>query len=164
MSKFMEQRLQEAVYIERGKNLFNKNAVTQNAYLDANGNIASATGYNISDFISVVTGEQHSYQGIVKIGTATYSAFYDKDKELISTFKQQTNSNTLEIPASAYYVRFTIHNDDLDTFQIEQNSTATSYEAYVEKRLLDVKGEEIVNLDEMKNTQKTKTIWERKCL
>lgn len=91
-----------------GKNLFDKETVTHEKYLNSEGEEVDnmGGGWNISDYMPV-TGKV-SYKGLTSVGNAPRSAWYDANKELISTFKQATGENTLTVPNGAKYVRFSI--------------------------------------------------------
>ncbi len=118
------EELQKAVYIEQSKNMFNKNTVTEDAYLNNTGKIVTGTNnyWVVSDYISVKAGEVYNYQGLTIIGDAPHSAYYDKNKQLISTFKQEIGTNVLTIPAHVCFVRFSINKNtnDINTFQFER--------------------------------------------
>ena len=126
-------------YKVSGKNLFDKDNATLNQYLNSSGDIVTPTDnvWYLSDYILVSPNEQYTYQGLTFVGTAPYSAYYDENKNLVSTFKQAVGVNTITIPNNVYYIRFSIinrtANDDfnLSTFMIEKGSTAGTYELYI---------------------------------
>ena len=112
--------------------MFDKSILT-NGYIKDDGTIGTSNiEWAISDFISVTSGENYTYQGLTNIGLAPHSAYYDKNKNFVSSFKQQTGVNTITIPSDIYYVRFTVRTSvsDEDTFMLEKGSTASTYEAY----------------------------------
>ena len=122
------------VWIKKGKNLFNKkNVVT--GQLEGDGSITYTSQYYTSDFISI--NPETSYYK-----TSTNSArfkFYDKDKKpLTSVYNDIENANGATkfiSPINAYYVRLTINPSYLDTLQIEQDTSGTSYESYIEPEI-----------------------------
>ena len=122
------------VWIKKGKNLFNKkNVVT--GQLEGDGSITYTSQYYTSDFISI--NPETSYYK-----TSTNSArlkFYDKDKKpLTSKYDDIENANTsteFVSPTNAYYLRLTLNPSYIDTLQIEQGTSATSYEAYIEPEI-----------------------------
>jgi hypothetical protein len=116
-----------------GKNLFDKNAITPTSYFIQDGSIVTSSGnYCISDYIPVIAGQNYTYQGLTNVGTDPYSVYYDNNKEIVSTFKQQTGINTITIPNNVAFVRFSIRNagGDDNTFMIEYGNQATSYVPY----------------------------------
>ena len=118
----------------RGKNLFNKNAVLKNCELLNNG---ADVGYNIlwfvSDYIEVEPNTIYYLSGNRTGGTT--NAFYDENKTFISYVSKITGDITT--PSNAKYIRFNGRLSEIDNnIMLEQNSTATSYEAYVEKEIL----------------------------
>ena len=132
----------DVAYKVSGKNLFNKNNITQNKYIDINNEITDGQDWVISDYIPVIENETYTYQGLTTAGTAPYSAYYDENKNLVSTFKQAVGVNTITIPSNARYVRFSIRNNtanhNIDTFMIEKGSTAGTYESYMEPRTFTI--------------------------
>lgn len=146
-----EKALQKAVYVEQGKNLFDKNAVTH-GYLKNNGEFATHTNWSTSDFISVVEGQTYTYKGLTNVGNEPYSAYYNKQKQFIENFKQQSGTNSIAIPANVYYVRFSVNNLDLNTFQLERGNASSAYECYKDKQLLDAEGQEIFNITDFIKT------------
>lgn len=117
-----------------GKNLFDANTVTTGYYISSTNEQVSASGWAISDYIRVNENGIYTYQGLTTAGTNPYSAYYDKNKNFISSFKQAIGTNTITIPNNAYYVRFSMRNTtehpNPTTFMIEKGSTASTYEAY----------------------------------
>ena len=164
MSKFVEQRLQEAVYLKRGKNLFNKNNAS---YIDGIGIGADGNMFSRTDQRLYIVEITQNTEDITISWTKTNSgsrkyALTNEIPNMNSTLPNYVTTasttgkliTTMQNNNYKYLVLALTASDNLDDLQIEYGSNATSYEDYVEKRLLDVRGEEIVNLDEMKNTQK----------
>ena len=84
---------------------------TQGYYIDSSGNeVASSTGssyWNITDYIPVSAGETIYYYNLNITGTAPYSAFYDANKDFVSSFKQgQGGFLSVKIPNGVSFVRF----------------------------------------------------------
>lgn len=107
---------------KRGEsNLYDKNTNTISKAVDVNGEEYSSPGWALTDYISVLaTNQSLRYSGLTAVGNKPHSAFYNKDKEFISSFKQAVGENTLEIPQNASYVRFTIEiaSGDVNTFNV----------------------------------------------
>lgn len=87
--------------------------------------------------MSVIANKVYSYQGITEY--SEHGAFYDKDKNLISTFLESTvtENQKITIPENAKYVRFTIinTNTDIDNFQLEFGDMATKQEAHMSNQV-----------------------------
>lgn len=160
MSKFTEQRLQEAVYLKRGKNLFNKNNAI---HIDGIGIGADGNMFSRADQRLYIVEITQKAEDITVSWTKTNSgsrkyALTNEIPNMNSTLPNYVATasttgkliTTMQNNNYKYLVLSLTTSDNLDDLQIEYGSNATSYEAYVEKRLLDVRGEEIVNLDEMK--------------
>lgn len=106
-----------------GKNLFDKAAVT-NGYTVApnNGTLVANATISASDWIAVEPNTEY-------IQTEGYAmAFYDANKAFISG----GNFTNFTTPANCAYVRLSIRNVALATYQLEKGSVATPYEAYYE--------------------------------
>lgn len=124
----------EKVWIQKGKNLFNKNNVVPGT-LESDGSVAYSDTYSTSDFIPVVPGKTY-YKGLtssgrVKLYYEDKSPYSDGNRDMENFYPE----HAFTIPENIYYIRFTITNGVLDTFQLEQGATATEYEAYIEKAI-----------------------------
>lgn len=116
-----------------GKNLFDKSTVTLYYYIASDGTLTSETHWCVTDYINIKPETQYAYFGLTNPGIAPRAAYYDENKNLISTFQQAVGKNTITTPASAKYIRFSINLGspyDVDAFQLELGSTATTYEPY----------------------------------
>ena len=123
----------EKVWIQKGKNLFDKSKAISGG-LETNGNVSSSTTNSTTDFIAVVPGETY-YKGAT---SSSRFKFYNKDKTVYSSNYDLTaayDPQAFTIPENVYYIRFSFANDLLDTLQIEQGTEATEYESYVEKAI-----------------------------
>lgn len=58
------------------------------------------------------------YNGLSNVGTTPYSVFFDDAQNPVSTFKQTTGENTLDVPDGVYYVSFSVHNNDKTTIEV----------------------------------------------
>lgn len=118
----------------QNKNLFDKDNITSGKYLFNDGTIGTSNNYIISDYISVKTGGIYTYQGLTNVGIDPYTCYYDNSKTFVSSFKQATRTNIITIPNNVSYVRFSIRSSsgDNNTFQLEKNSTATTYVSHKE--------------------------------
>lgn len=104
------------------KNLFDKETVTNGRFVDySTGNFITREGYCTSDYIKI----NSNY--ITISGTNEQLAFYDKDKNYISGL---ATSKITDIPTNAKYMIITLQTRQIDSVQIEEGSTATSYEEH----------------------------------
>ena len=116
------------VWFEKGKNLFNKDTITNGYRLDESGIPSSASNEFISDFISVKPSTQYvrNYGGT---SPYTRTCFYDSSKTFIS---KDDEHQTFTTPNNARFLRFSEYTTNLNEMQVEEGSTATTYEPYVE--------------------------------
>lgn len=102
-------------------NLYDKSTNITSKAVDINGEEYSSPGWALTDYIPILTvNKLLKYSGLTAVGNRPHSAFYDADKNFISSFKQAVGENTLEIPTNASYVRFTIEvaSGDINTFNV----------------------------------------------
>lgn len=132
----------EKVWIQKGKNLFNKNNAIKGFWVDSsNGNVVSAEDYNmVSEIISVLPNTKYTLSGISGVasnGTAWVTILsYSKEKTFNTMiFDNATLGTTFTTGENDYYIRVAIGNISLTTVQLEQGSTATEYEPYIEKKI-----------------------------
>ena len=113
----------QSYMINLGGELFDKSLITAGYYLDSTGASIADSGWCTTDYMKVESGRDYEYSGITLAGNAPYSAFYDKNKNLVSTFKQVTGSNTITIPSGVDYAKFSLRdvspNVDKDTFSFK---------------------------------------------
>lgn len=110
-----------------GKNLYNYAADKIGYYLDANGELASASTVNASDYIKIKpsTGYTLSKNGTF-LGLTKW--YYDINKIAVSV-----NYDALfTTPSDAHYLRFDFARAEHDNklIQLEQGSASTTYESY----------------------------------
>lgn len=110
-----------------GKNLFDKNDVEDNTWIIVNSTDTEATvDYRTSGYIPVKANTRY----FITAKSSNRSAYYDKNKNGIAYFSFSGGASFTSLYDG--YIRITIKNDvDLDTFQIEVGSTATTYSTYV---------------------------------
>lgn len=111
-----------------GAQIFNKNTVDKNKYIsDLNGNAYEGSGdreTSASDYIQV---SGLSYVFATETGYRQWMAFYDEDKKFITGLN---GYGSLQVPQSAEYARFTILSSAIDTFMVNEGSTALPWEPY----------------------------------
>lgn len=129
----------EEVWFQKKVNLFNKDTAIKTGRLLENGVLMTASNETCaSDFIKVEPNTQYTIQGITDEGGITipwYNCYYDENKQIISSYRVQKGTYTITTPENAYYIRFTIHKNDLNQFQFEKGSTASDYTKYVENKI-----------------------------
>jgi lysophospholipase L1-like esterase len=136
------------------KNLFDKTATLDPAFIPASGTGGFSTGnasYEVTDYIRLDEAQNIT----ISKGGTTGGVFgiytYDANKNWISTFQTPSTSNTSALitgQANSYYIRLSVLKSSRDTFQIEYGNYSTSYEPY--KRVID----QGVLPDRLKQTKK----------
>ena len=107
--------------LNKNKNLFNKNTVTPNAYVDySTGALITLNGATASDYIEIEGNTEYV------LSANNQNAFYDVNKKFISG----TTTNPFTTPSNAKYIRITTFDTKLDIQQLEKGSVSTSYEEY----------------------------------
>ena len=122
-----------------GKNLFDVNSVDiqLSTAISADGSLVPNSSVNTCmSFISVKPNTTYTISGDVLGTEASFFrlAQYKADKTFISRSEDSTgqrSSYTFTTSANTYYIRFHYRNSaNLNTYQLEQGSTATAYEPY----------------------------------
>ena len=115
-----------------GTNLFNEmeTPFIENTHYDSSGTIQVWTNYvGIREYMNVAPDTTYVQSNSLELNIARV-CFYDSDK----TFLSAATTNTFTTPNNCYYIRFSIYSSGtiIPTWcQVEQGSTATSYEPYV---------------------------------
>ena len=112
-------------YLEaiKGKNLFDKSAVTNGKYVNmGNGNLSPNESYSASDFIKVEPNTTYTISG-----TSQQYAIYDISKKYIRGIR---SPRTFTTASNEVYVRISLFTTELNLVQVELGSIATSYEDY----------------------------------
>lgn len=131
-SKFNGESVAGNMVVEsiRTKNMFDKNSVIS-GYLDNTGTIGTANAYRVSDYIPVIPGEQYTYQGTtIDISAGSKIGYYNASKTWVSYEDIVSGGSTITIPSEVYYLRTTVRATELDDYQFEKGSIATTYMAY----------------------------------
>lgn len=120
----------EPIQVARGRNLFDKNDVTENAYIDENGNVITVTAntFVASGWIPITGGETYTLYGCGSAGTAPRHAFYDADKTFIEAIS--SGAFTVTAPANAAWIRISPKFAGLDTTQLNVGSSQIPYVPY----------------------------------
>ena len=113
-------------------NLFDKEAI-ENVRLDENGTTSSSTSMVTTDFIPININKTY-YKTIT--GSALVKLFDENKDVIVSTgwdIANFGNAQSFSIPVAfqnAKYIRFSITNEYVDTFKLEEGSQATPYSPY----------------------------------
>lgn len=89
--------------------LFNK-AKCVSGYLSSEGTVINDMEeyFIVTDFMKVAPGASCSYSGLGSVSEVQLGAFYDRDKDFVSSFSLTTGTVELTIPKDVHYVRFTL--------------------------------------------------------
>lgn len=116
--------------LSRTKNLFDVSKVTKNALLDGSGTLAGKTEFNVTDFMWLKAGS-YRVKGLTRSAMSGGNAYfirYDRDKKFVALHAVGSTAPVpFTMPADGY-IRHTIHENDLETYQIESGTTTTDYE------------------------------------
>jgi len=110
-------------FIDVGKNIFNKNTVTNDYYVQYNtGVLVKNTLYAASNYIPVepILDYYMNY--------ADQVAFYDANKNYISG--KGMDGNTFSTPSNCAYIRVSLNKNYLNYLQVEKGSAPTDYEEW----------------------------------
>ena len=115
--------------------LFDKNSLTENAWLNADGTLSlNNNEYYVSDFIPVIPNTDY-YK---KSSGSARSKYYDKDKQPLNTTTYQDisiggNAGTFTTSDNCYYIRITFKangTNTLDNFMINKGTTSQPYQEF----------------------------------
>ena len=112
-----------------GKNILDVSTYTANKYLGASGDEIDANSYAISKFIRVKPSTKYVASGVSSVN-GTYMAFYDADKNFLSSMAETADGFSFTTPNNASYVKLSLRNVTQNAPQLEEGQTATPYEPY----------------------------------
>ena len=112
-------------FIEKGKNLFNMNDITDGVFLEPNGSFSDGDSYVTSNYIPIEADTDYYISSFRKM------CVYDKNRYSNEEyFVDGTNTPlVVNIPFDGY-IRISIRKDYLENTQVEKGNVGTSYEAY----------------------------------
>lgn len=114
--------------IEKNVQLFDKNDVNDGYIIgQTSGDLIETSGFYASNYIPVLPGEK-----LMILPTVGQSAFYDLDYNYISGFNA-SETNPINIPENAYYIRTSGINSGLDTKMLYIGTEEIPYQSYGEK-------------------------------
>jgi len=128
----------DGYYYAAGKNLFdNTNRVDGQRFDQTTGNfIASGNQFYTPNYISIKPNTTYTYSFSASIDLRII--YYDANKTFISGLLISTvgTSDTRTTPSNAYYIRLSTAILKINTLQIEEGSTATTYEPFAQPTTL----------------------------
>jgi len=117
-----------------GKNMFDKSKAQIGMVNSGTGVVnTGVTTMYYSDYIPIKPSAAYyisNFGTILNITSVAGVSFYDFNKLYISGEDSTNNNKAFTAPSNAFYVRFNMLTDNLDTAQLELGSTATPYEPY----------------------------------
>lgn len=118
-------KLSGAAFILPGKNLFDKNAVTTDKFVNyENGELYDNVNYTASDFIPVSPSTAYIRS------QAAQMAFFDANRNYISGQNEPAGFTT---PSNSRYVRLSVYKTWLASYQLEAGSVASGFEEFYGK-------------------------------
>lgn len=118
-------------FIVSGKNKFDKNKALIGKVLNSDNTMVDSTTYDVSHNISLSKNEQ------ITISKLRNYCFVDDETNTITHDVTTRYNYTFTAPNNGSF-RFTLYHDDLDTTQVEEGKTATTYEPYYLKLSDDI--------------------------
>lgn len=113
--------------VSAGKNLFtDENKV--NGYLNVDGDLVSATGWFVTDYIRIAPSTEYTFTSGSSAGASPRTILYDKSKTMVQAIN--TGNRTFTTHASAYYIRISYRSTDTD-IQLEIGSSSTDYAPHI---------------------------------
>lgn len=161
----------EKVWVQKGKNLYN-GSLTIGSITDTGVEQVSDNSARSNNYFKVEANKNYivSYDTSVSGTALNVVTFYDENRTFLSRITG-VGKNTFVTPANCKYLRLTFYNSSgisisaLSNIQLEQGTTATSYEAYVEPKIY-VKNdngayEEFYKKNDLQTNMRT--IWKGNC-
>ena len=132
----------------KGKNLYDKATDIVGYVLASNGALNSASGFCVSNYIPVKPNTQYTISRVYDSSTSAEDAmrigFYTSNKTFIDRPYSSDKPYIITTPSNCYFVRLSYEYTKSNTnVQIEEGSTATTYEPY--NRSIYVDNDEIYN-------------------
>ena len=124
-----------------GKNLFDGTFI-ENEFVDNAGTFIKDNGMLRTDYIKIKPNITYTISNSNKNTKYTYYRFFDSNKVFISYGQNNTHAIYCTTPKNAKYLIVCYLKADIlsdTTIQVEEGSTATSYEPFIDKYKVDVK-------------------------
>ena len=110
-------------FFYKSKNLFDETKVTVNKKANGStGEIENKNGWYVSSMIPVKTGQTYSKNKPAEI------VCYDSNSQYVTSYGN--NADSIKMPKNVAYVRLNILIENYTGFQLEENTTSTSYEKF----------------------------------
>jgi len=124
------------VDVNTGKNLFDISTITENTYIEENGNTGSSQVTNLSDYIEVKPNASYtlSYDYSTLLNSNQRNIiYYDENNTYISgwIYLPTNKSNLFTTPNNAKYIRFS-YDKNCYSIMLNEGSTALPYEPYTD--------------------------------
>lgn len=129
---------------DRTENLFDKDSTnTDNGYLASryisyNGVIGNSSNHNVSEYINIPNNTEYITLSETQEASSIYAAFYDSEKNVLSSFSYATMPRTVSVPSGAKYIRLTIPKSSSYNTMLNSGSTALPYEPFGYKITLNL--------------------------
>lgn len=128
----------EKVWLQEGKNLFNKNiGIMRGRFLTTTGEIGSdETLFYQEYYIPVKPSTQYTMSATT--GEPYRIVQYNSNKGFISRMTNENSSKnyTFTTDVNCYYIRISSTISNLNSIQIEYGNTASTLESYIDKKIL----------------------------
>lgn len=124
-TSYVANQEQNLPFTLRNDNLFDKNKVTYNYYLNTQGTLDSANNYCVSDYIDIQEGKSY----YISARGTNRTKFYDENKQpLTSSYDVLSTDTTFTAPTNAKYIRTSINYTtiSLDTFIICEGTSGAN--------------------------------------
>lgn len=124
----------QRVWLKKGKNLFNKNAILEyNELQGSTGKAIYSASFFVSEYIEIEPSTDYYVSGKT---SGSSNCFYDENYNFIST-TSGVITGKITTPATAKFLRINASlSEKNNDIQIEKGSTATSYEEYILPQIL----------------------------
>ena len=125
---------QDKIAKSTGKNLFDVSTITENTYIDENGNTGSSQVSNISDYIEVKPNTSYtlSFDYLTLLNSTKRNVvYYNESKTYIlgGEYFPTNKTNTITTPNNAKYLRFS-YDKNCYSIMLNEGTTALPYEPY----------------------------------
>ena len=120
------------------QNMFDKNAVTQERYIDTTGAIVYNGGhYDVSDYIAVVPGENYTITNVRPGNTFGSGVHYYDSNKVWQRYHSCNGTKCYARPQTdEVYIRFNLVSTQRDVIQMEPGTVATPYRPYGENTFI----------------------------
>lgn len=114
----------------RSRNLFDKND-TKLGFYSSNGTFNGYGGF-VSQDIPIESSTTYAITSLGDIGSSASIVWLDSNHSFISLISTRTvaSPQIVTSPSNAKYMGVSVKNTELDIFQVEQGTVATTYQAY----------------------------------